>query len=305
MITRPGIYLEMETAEYFADCCPGPSLTQSLAKLLLDRSPRHAWLKSPALNTKWQNDADGYDKARIIGSAAHAYLIGRGKKIEVLKETNFRTKDAQEIRDECFNNGKIPILPHHDEIARAMVAAANQQLVPILMGLMHTADGEVVIAWQEHNIWLRSMIDMLTSDRRYVIDYKTTGASAAPHALAHKMVDDGWDVQAAMHERGLNELDPRTAGLREHLFIVQENEEPYALTVCRMSEGAMTMGRKKLQAAINIWKTCISTNHWPMYPAEIVVPEYPGWKETQWLERETAEQERQTFNDNMNILIAG
>ncbi len=304
MISKPGIYTDMSAADYFADPCPAPSLTQSLAKILLDRSPRHAWLASPQLNPKWQHDADGYDKDRIIGSAAHAYMLGRGKQVCVLGQTNFRTKEAQEVRDSCFDAGQIPILPHHDEAARAMVDAALPQLRARGIDLAG-GDAEAVIAWNEGGVWCRSMIDWIAEDRCLIVDIKTTGASAAPHALAHKMVDDGWDIQAAMHERGLNVLDPTNAGRRDHLFIAIENFEPFALSVCRISESVMTMGRKKLQAAASLWTRCMKFGAWPPYPAEIVVPEYPGWKETQWLERETAEAERQNMNDNPNVLVAG
>jgi hypothetical protein len=66
----------------------------------------------------------------------------------------------------------------------------------------------------------------------------------------------------------------------------------------------MTMGRKRIEHAINIWRECMANNEWPMYPAEIVALEYPAWQERQWLEREVAEAERQQpFDDN--ILIAG
>jgi hypothetical protein len=47
------------------------------------------------------------------------------------------------------------------------------------------------------------MIDWLSDDRLIFADYKTTDESAAPAALARKMVNDGWHIQAAMGERGL------------------------------------------------------------------------------------------------------
>jgi hypothetical protein len=110
--------------------------------------------------------------------------------------------------------------------------------------------------------------------------------SCAPHKLAVMMTDAGWDIQAAMHDRGLDVLDPENAGLRRHLFIAQEQEEPYALSVVEITPDVMTMGRKKLQHAIDIWCSCMRNNIWPGYPAEIQRPEYPSFAEAQWLDRE-------------------
>jgi hypothetical protein len=52
-------------------------------------------------------------------------------------------------------------------------------------------------------------------------------------------------------------LDPENAGRRRFLFVMVENEPPYALTVHEMSEAVMTIGRKQLDYAIRIWRECI------------------------------------------------
>jgi hypothetical protein len=49
-----------------------------------------------------------------------------------------------------------------------MVKAAREQLA--LRGLGHLfadGDGEVVLAWQEGDLWLRQMIDWLSPDRAW------------------------------------------------------------------------------------------------------------------------------------------
>src|SRR5258707_13001266 len=111
--------------------------------------------------------------------------------------------------------------------------------------------GEVVIAWQEKGIWFRSMIDWFSQSLPLVYDYKTTGMSVAPHVIGRMMADAGWDIQAAMQERGLLALDLVRAG-HGFRFVAQENEPPYAMTVAQLSESVLTIGRKKLDAAIRI-----------------------------------------------------
>lgn len=306
MIERPGIYLDMPTSEYFADCCPAPSLTQSVAKLLLDRSPLHAYGAHPRLGGEVDRPED-YVSAQAIGNAAHKLFLGRGKEIVVIEAPDFRTKEARTTRDAVSAEGKVPILAKHYGRANAMVKRAREQLAPF--GLPDPAslaqDTEVVIAWEEDGIWLRSMIDHLTPDRLTVIDFKTSGMSCAPHGIGRMMNDAGWDVQAAMHERGLYRVDPEGAGRRRHLFIAQENEEPYALTVVQISEAVLTMGRKKLAVATDIWRRCIESDRWPGYPAEIVVPELPAWAESAWLDREETEFTAAVKHDLSQILMAG
>src|SRR5262249_43552643 len=131
-------------------------------------------------------------------------------------------------------------------------------------------------------------IDALQRD---VWDYKSSGLSCAPHSVEDRPSVMGWDIQAAMHERGLNILDPDNAGRRFHYYVNQENEPPYALTVIEISEADMTMGRKKLQMAFDIWSRCMKTGQWPRYPAETVLSRPRGYLETRFLEREIAHDE--------------
>jgi hypothetical protein len=149
--------------------------------------------------------------------------------------------------------------------------------------------GEAVLAWREGDLWFRSMVDWLRIGRRRIWDLKTTRASAAPHALSMKMATEGWDVQSAMHERGLDVLDPENAGRREHYFVCQECDPPFALTIARLPESALTMGRKKVAVAVGIWGECLTADHWPGYPREVQTPSYPEFKERQWLDREETE----------------
>jgi hypothetical protein len=72
-----------------------------------------------------------------------------------------------------------------------------------------------------------------------------------------------------------------------------------------LSEAAMTMGRKKVDHAIRIWNDCMAHNRFPGYPPEIVYPQYPGWVETQWLEREIAYEERRTRAPMLTDLAGG
>lgn len=298
-----GLHFDIDAATYFADPCPAPSLTQSLAKVLLDKSPRHAWLRSPQLNPGWTPaDSEGYDADRAIGNAAHAYLLGRGKHVEVMKFTNFRTKEAQETRDAAMDAGRVPILPHHDERAREMIEAARAQLVARNYDKLFRNEfgkSEVVVACQWDGCWMRSMIDWISTDRRRVVDFKTGGMNCAPHAIDAKMKSGGVEIQAAMHELILDTIDPDNAGRRQHVFVFQENDAPYALSAFPLSEEWLTMGRKQLAMAMDQWRACMAGKHWPLYPIDTACPPYPGYQMTKILGREIEYEDRRVAADHL------
>jgi hypothetical protein len=251
-------------------------------------------LAHPRLNPDYESsDPKKYD----IGNIAHALLLGRGKTLVVIDGDDWVAdrKAKSEAREAAAAAGKLAVLSRDFDIGHEMAVAARRQIeergfeAPWPGVGEPTGNAEAVIAWSEGPIWFRSMIDWLPFDRRIVLDYKTTGASAAPHVLARKVADDGWDIQAAMHERGLNALFPADAGRRQHLFVCQENYPPYALTVVRLPEAALTMGRKRLAVATALWARAIIDDDWPAYPTETLVPEYPDYAERRWLDREVGE----------------
>jgi hypothetical protein len=295
MIQQPGIYTDMPSADYFADPCPVPSLTQSIAKVLIERSPAHARLEHPRLAPPQEDEEPEKEKyvvAQAIGNAAHLLMIGRGKTLAIAEFDDWRKKDAQLFRADAEEIGKVAILEKHFAHAVEMEGAARRQLAALGWADAFTqGQGEVVIAWKEGETWFRSMIDWMPSTR-ILYDLKTSGASLAPHLIAPKMEADGWHVQAAMHERGLDVLDADNAGRRKFRFIAQENKPPYALLGIELDEHWLTLGRKKLEYAVGMWRACMASGEWPAYRPEPFCPPYPGYRETQWLGREIEHEER-------------
>lgn len=279
----PGLHYGIDSNDYHADPAPEPSLTQSIAKILLRQSPAHARLAHPRLNPDLEpSDPTKYD----VGHISHRLLLGRGRELEVLDFKDWRTKAAQEARQAAQEAGKLGVLGKDWDRASDMVRAVLAQLRergygPEWEGPDVEKTAEVVaIAQSNRNgrpYWLRCMIDWLPSlDSPW--DLKSTGRSAAPDELWRHLVDADWPVQAAMHERILDYLDPGGAGRRAHRFVVVENEPPYALSVVRMTEAHMTIGRSQLDRAEVLWASCMAADRWPAYPLIDQIPEYPVWR---------------------------
>jgi hypothetical protein len=322
----PGIYKDMAAKDYFADPCPLPSLSQSIAKIVLAKSPLHAWHAHPRLNPEWMPDEHKYEKVRAIGNAAHSMVLGRGKELTVVrvprrvKEKNkwivpdpahlidaddMTTDAAQRERDCIAAAGAVPILGKHADVALRIMAAARAQIDRAgCPEAFRDGDGEVVILAydEEYGIWLRSMVDWMCATT-LIYDLKTGETSAAPQDIPRRIVNDGWAIQAAMQERILDILDPENRGQRAFRFVAIEDDVPYALTVNEISpwsgvhdevsgealETALEIGRRQVRKACEIWGHCMRTNQWPAYPPLVHEPRYPAYASAQWLNREIHE----------------
>lgn len=299
MNLSPGIHFDVDPVDYFNDPCVEPSVSQSLIKTLLEQSPAHARAQHPRLALPLpaeveEEHAEKYDKTKTIGSAFHGMLLGRGKELAIGDYPTWQSKDAKQHKADALEEGMIPILEKHYQVALAMYGAAVQQMQE--RGLMRHFEpdagrSEVVLVWKVGGIMCRTMIDRLSGDMLEVLDLKTTGLNAAPPA-GSLMAEAGWPMQAAMHELGLDTLDAKNAGRRRHTFIVIEQYPPFALVHYVMTEALVHLGRKRLHMGLRTWEDCVRSGVWPAYPIEAQYPEMPGWIEKKWTEAELEHEHR-------------
>lgn len=285
---KPGIHDGVPEAVYHADCAPSPSLSSSLARLILDRSPRHAWTAHPRLNPDFE---PAEDPKFDFGAAAHAMLLGRGLALAIIDAKDFRTKAAQQARDEARLEGKTPMLPHDHERAVEMVAVARMQLAEIPGCERTFIDGaaEQTLIWQEPgDVWCRARLDWVEAGP-IVTDLKTTGQSANPFTLGRKVADMGYDVQAAFYERGLKALGLADRGVTFR-FVFIEDEPPFALSVVELDGESMHWARRKVERAIAAWRMSMQSGVWSAYPPMIARIELPPWALAQAEAREVATQ---------------
>lgn len=299
---KPGVYRDITEAEYRADPFGG-SFTQSLAKVLLDHSALHAREESALAEPREDDDeAEKYVKAQAIGNAVHKLMLERGKEIEVIDFKDFKKQDAKDARDAAIAAGRVPILAKHMVIANRMAQRAHLQLERHQdRDAFTNGSGEVMICWQEDGVWFRALVDWLSNDLCTVDDFKSSGMSMAAHVLGRRAETAGWHVQHAFIRRGLDILDPGNAGRRRHRNIAQEQFHPFALNVMHHDKYWLTMGDKKVEAAVTAWKAARKSNRWPSYPPVSVCPEYPKYAESQWLDRELSGE----FEQDTKLIMAG
>jgi len=267
-----GIYT-MSAEHYHADPCDVPSLSCSIAKILLNQTPAHAWLAHPRLNP---NQPAEQEASRLdIGTAAHALLLEGVDSIAVCDFDDWRKKEAQAMRDDARAAGKIPLLSRQYEDINAMVSIAKDAALKAGFNLSAGKPEQTVI-WQEGDTHCRARVDWLSADRDLIIDYKTT-ALPNPAAWMRAIGSNGYDVQASFYQRGVQKLN-RNAMEPEFVFMVQETEAPYCCYFVELSATLQEIGRVKVEKALAIWSACMKSNNWPGYPSGTMEAEAMPWQ---------------------------
>jgi hypothetical protein len=291
---KPGLY-DIAASAYHADngTFQGtepvpPSLSASIANILLTRSPLHAWTAHPRLNPNWEPEVD--DKFDI-GTVVHALLLQGLNVMEVLAFPDFKSNAAKEARDAARANGRIPILTKHAKRVEEMCNAVAPQLEAFDVDPIPLTNGkpEQTIVWQDaqYGVWCRGRIDWLHDNLSAIDDLKTTTRSAHPEAFAKNLYSYGCDVQAAFYLRGIQALKgSAVSGMMDWRWVVVETSPPYGLSVIEPGPAVLELADAKVDAALKLWADCLERDSWPGYPTRVATAELPAWEEARWLQRE-------------------
>lgn len=285
MTLAPGIYGDISAEVYHgADVTDEPSLSASIAKVLLAKSPLHAYHAHPRLNPMFEREVkDDFD----LGTAAHDLFFEGGEKVNVIEGfDNWKTKAAQTAREAAREAGFVPVLEKHWIRMQAMVEAIRDQLAA------HDADPplfdagkpEQTLVWRDKGtgVLCRARLDWLRDDRAAIDDLKTTGASANPHDWGRRTFwSIGADIEARFHARGIKALTGKEPLFR---FAVVENQPPYCLSVVDLAPSAVELADEKINVALALWKQCFESGQWPGYPTGVASIE-TTWQEADWLMR--------------------
>lgn len=282
---KEGIYA-MPAAEYHADPCDAPSLSASVATILCQQSPAHAYAAHPKLGA-----VAGEEKAEFdLGSSAHALILeGSADNVVVIEFDNYRTNAAKDLRDAARDAGRWPVLAKDWAQVQMVAARIRQQLDLHTDGpaLFTAGQSERVLIWREPdfgNLWCRARLDWLSDDQGRIDDLKTTlNGTANPETWTRALFGMGADIQAAFYLRGLSALADIDATFR---FAVAELFAPYEVSVISLGPAALQSAEKKVRYALETWQRCLKTGEWPGYPRRTCYAELPPYEEARWIEKE-------------------
>jgi hypothetical protein len=289
MLTEPGLYDDVAELDYHRDPVgPAPSLSNSIAKLLVHRSARHAAYAHPRLK-KPLGEVEKYDAKKAIGTAAHRTLLGKGHAIKVVNAEDFKTAAARSARDQALAAGMTPVLADDMAEVETMVEAARDQLLDTDLRGYFEAPGksEVTMVWQQPvkgfaPAWCRGRLDRLPDAVRngghvIIADLKTTSGSSHWSDWESIAYDMAYDVQSVFYPLGLRTLIPAIRSV-EFKFPVLEQKPPYGLTVCQFPGMAIEEAAQDVELALEIWARCLATNTWPSYDGATVTLDKAPWR---------------------------
>lgn len=284
MSKSQGIYGDISLVDYIADPCPEPSLSATIANILITESPIHAFVKHPRLN---KGHLDSGSNKMDIGTIVHGMVLeGDESRLVIVEADDWRTKVAKETRDEARRVGLVPVLAGDMDMIREIAAAAKSAIANSELAEAFTPTAgkpEQTLLWQEGECWFRSRPDWLTNDHRLIIDLKTTAGSAEPSQWIRTMLGNGNDLQAVLGLRGIKKLKPQSRC--QFVFWVVEQNPPYASSFIGLSPQFLEMSEHKLERAMRLWSDCTMTNCWSGYPSQVCWIEPPSWEWTREQEK--------------------
>lgn len=254
---RDGLVHGMPERDYHA---PRDELSSTGAKTIVNECP--ARFKYEVLDGNRVHRA-GYD----LGTIVHTKVLGVGTGfIEYPPEHltpagNVSTKAATVTwEEEQRANGATMLTPDQAKQADAMAEAVlGHYEARRLMEL--EGDSEVSMFDSLRGVKRRGRIDRLPREGGSVIDLKST-IDASPRGFVRSIAKFGYHIQRGHY---LSILESITGERRDMLFIAVEKTAPYLVGVHRVNEQFAEIGEAEALDAVDTYRRCTDTGHWPAY----------------------------------------
>lgn len=268
----------MSRAQWIQIDGPSPAhvLSYTSAKILIQKSPLHAWLRK---RRELEEDEDDDTEERDAGTIVHAMLLGvQTRKIVVLPFKDFRTKAAKEARDEALAAGHIVVKEHRERWYSAQATRIRRTLEN--MGIELAGHAEAGIQWSEladdgDEVVCRGSVDLWQPGTRTILDLKIV-RTAHPESIRKQVYSMAYDIQAAAYTSAIEGLDPRLEGRTRFVFVFCELASG-ACTPVELAGDFAALGRMRWRRAVNTWARCLREDRWPGYVETTTTIGAPEW----------------------------
>jgi hypothetical protein len=234
-------------------------ITSSGLKILMHKSPAHYYAKYA--------DAvpDVPTRSKVLGSVTHAVIL-EGEDVAVSRygvaPSNPGTKgyDTWLKENEDLEGG---LKPEDWDVVRQMRDSLHA--VKDFRDLIEqSGKAEQTIEWTDPitGAACKCKPDWLANDGSLMIDLKTArDASLKGFQRAIRMFD--YDLSAAFYLGG---VEMHLGKLPGWLWVVVENEPPYAPAIYEITPHTLSDGESKVYRGLDIYTKCIAEGTWPSYP---------------------------------------
>jgi len=287
LIETAGAYADVPAEDYHRNpnLLPGPSLSSSGAKTLLNQSPYHFWFDSPLNPERPEEDGKPHF---AVGRAAHDMILLSDRWPEfyhVLPEgftraAKVKNADAMAAASAAAESGKT-ILRHED--AQTVMAVADAlRRSELAVACLTNGVSEETLCWQDPQtgIWLRARPDFRPNsivekrDVMVVADLKFVApTNASPEGFQRSIYNFGYHQSAAFYMDGIKAVYGHYPTHWVHVVI--EKDAPHCVALYELPGEDIERGRALNRRAISLFDRCLRENRWPGYaddPKQVGLP---------------------------------
>lgn len=280
-------FIRMSEAEYFADPCEKPSLSQSIAGVIDRQSPAHGAARHPRLGGYKGETTESHEKGTLI----HALLLG-DERVVVVEAGDWRTKAARERRQEIQADGGIAVL--EEDHAEAEIVAETLRTNFEEKGISLKGESELPIFWTEQAangeiVQCRGLLDKVDLETGEIRDLKSC-ASAHPEAISRHIDAYRYDVQHTAYTRAVGKVLPRLQGRVRMTFVFFELVPPYVVVPVVLDGMYREMGERRWKRAVDAFGEGQRNTRWPGYVDGVLTVSPPQWALAKEIERQVDEE---------------
>jgi hypothetical protein len=272
-IDKPGVYAGISPDDYHAQLTVGYSVSRSMAHDIVKTCPAVAY-HNCYLNPHYER---AQKKQFDIGTAYHLICMEPdqwGDRVVMIDAEDYKTKAAQQARDEAYEAGKTPLLPKNREAILAMHVALMRH--PTARKLLERGEAEqTFVAKDPHTgLWRKARTDRCDLQYGIALDFKST-TNAHPAEFAKRVWDNGLYIQHPWYADVIGMATGER--IQQFLFIVQEIDAPHAISINMLKEQDVEWGRFHASIAIERFARCLETGRWPDYGPNVHEITMPAW----------------------------
>lgn len=250
-----------------------PALSASGARTLMATCPATYYSTSPLNPQAVREDRALFD----AGTAAHLAILELSQidaRVCWIAFDDFKSKPAQQARDEARARGQVPLLVKHGETLTALrrAIAAHPEAARLLTGGV----AERSIFWTRDGVRCKARLDYWQRATQIAVDLKTT-TTVAPDALQRKIADLAYYQQVSWYSDAVEAAFGVTPERFPLVFV--EAEAPHVVQVVDVHPRAVQWGHILHAKARAVVRECLAAGRWPGYRETAVTLDLPLWVE--------------------------
>lgn len=262
----PGLYSNVAFCDYLKWSNVSKHMLDSLS-----RSPLH--FKSAMEQPRKQT------AAMAFGAAVHAAVLEPQEFARCYAnalDLDKRTKAGKAAHEAAAAEGVTLLKVEEWDGIQAMRDAIRAH--PYAAILLNLADGqaEISIAWQDTDTgaYCRARPDFLNEAHGGLCVDLKTASDASMGSFAKACANYNYHWQAPMYLDGLASVKKPHGNF---VFVVVENEPPFAVACYELAPEDLELGRTLYKRALRVYQECLESGVYPGYPEEVRILELPQW----------------------------